>query len=183
MLIIWDDSFHRTGLRATRTRGVSEWGTVRDRWEKQKHSPTVMDSGRPDVGSALESGADCVGGLDSILKHMKRGIKHFFELCHNLLLYTTPKASTQKSHLTRLALFSPVTTPDKYLVLHCKSFPWQHITRACGLLECELRSAALAVSHRSCRLTLSRKCSRVLHRAHWHKMEVKVKLQSNRESP
>lgn len=39
---------------------------------QNRHSPTVMDSGRPDVCSTLETGADCVGGLDSILKHMKK---------------------------------------------------------------------------------------------------------------
>lgn len=33
-----------------------------------------MDSGKADVDSALESGAGCVVGLDSILKEFERGI-------------------------------------------------------------------------------------------------------------
>lgn len=41
-----------------------------DTWKTEKHSPTVIDSGRPDVGSVLVIGADCVGGLDSMLKRM-----------------------------------------------------------------------------------------------------------------
>lgn len=57
-----------------------------DRWEKEQHSPTVMDSGRPDVGSTLESGAGWVGGLDSILQHVEKGTRYFDSLCHRFCL-------------------------------------------------------------------------------------------------
>lgn len=42
----------------------------------KRRSPSVMDSGRPDVCSTLETGADCIGGLDSILQHVRRGNRH-----------------------------------------------------------------------------------------------------------
>lgn len=51
--------------------------------KREEHSPTVMDSGRPDVGSTVESGAGCVNGLDSMLKHKKRGILTLLEFSHN----------------------------------------------------------------------------------------------------
>lgn len=50
-----------------------------------------------------------------------------------------------------------------------------------GLLECQWY-ATLTVCSGLRRVTLCRKCSRVFHRAHWGKMQVKVKMQSNRES-
>lgn len=49
---------------------MTERGGLRTRWEakEETHSPTVMDSGRAGVGSAVESGAGGAGGLDSILE-------------------------------------------------------------------------------------------------------------------
>lgn len=38
---------------------------------KSQDSPTVMDSGRPGVGGALVTIMGSVGGLESILKHIK----------------------------------------------------------------------------------------------------------------
>lgn len=84
-----------------------------------------------------------------------------------------------------------ITLSFFFTILFCKESwgcstkaHWLHIIPAWNdsLLECKQRCAALAVSHRPCWLTLSRKCSRVLHRAHWSKMEVKVKVQTNRKS-
>lgn len=57
---------------------------------------------------------------------------------------------------------------------------WKSSSCIDGSLECQ-RSAALTVCSRLCRVTLCRKDCRVFHRAHWGKMQVKVKMQTERK--
>lgn len=73
-----------------------------------------MDSGRPDVGSTLERGADSTGGLHSILQQEEEScIFIVFDLFHILFLYTD-KSEAQNS------TDYPVTKAESTAHISCK---------------------------------------------------------------
>lgn len=163
-----DDSSHRTGLETTTNVTSGSKHKQMDRGkkrEKRTHSPTVMDSGRPDVGIIVESGVECTGGLDSILRQTRRETDNSLSAP---FLYS--------AHATWLQWGLPAQS-------HMIGIFWlRQPSQTVSLLESELRSAALAISHRSCRVTLNRKHSRVLHGARWGKMKVKLNVRADTES-